>query len=103
LKNKLWIWIAIGVVLVAIVVVGVVVFSGYHRITVVSGQQFVASCPKLAKTGDIITVETAVVSDGEIYVNGVDGSYIRPGVYQFTMPDRNVELKVTVIAYPDGA
>ncbi len=45
----------------------------------------------------------AVVSDGEIYVNGVDGSYTQPWIYVFTMPDANVQLKVYVIADPNGA
>ena len=51
----------------------------------------------------MVTVTTAVVSDGEIYVNGVDGRYVRPGVFVFTMPEEDVRLKVTVIAFPDGA
>ena len=46
---------------------------------------------------------TAVMSDGEIYVNGTDGEYMRPGVYVFTMPDEDVQLKVTVIAYSNRA
>ena len=43
------------------------------------------------------------MSDGEIYVNGVDGRYVRPGVFVFTMPEEDVDLRVTVIAFPDGA
>ena len=39
----------------------------------------------------------------ELYVNGVDGKFVRPGEYQFVMPDNDVELKVTVIANPNGA
>ena len=46
---------------------------------------------------------TAVVTDGEIHVSGAEGSYVRPGVYVFTMPDGNVRLRVTVDVFPDGA
>ena len=46
---------------------------------------------------------TSVISDGELYVNGVDGSFLRPGEFQFVMPDEDVQLKVTVIAFKDGA
>ena len=68
-----------------------------------SGRQFVETCPRRARPGQEVTVTTAVVSDGEIYVNGVDGRYVRPGVFVFTMPEEDVRLKVTVIAFPDGA
>ena len=44
-----------------------------------------------------------LVTSAEIYVNGVDGEYVRPGVYVFTMPDADVQLKVTVISYLYGA
>ena len=47
--------------------------------------------------------KVVVVSDGEIYVNGADGKYVRPGVYVFTMPDADVQLRLTVVADPNGA
>ena len=69
----------------------------------VSGGRFVDECPRYARPGQEVTVTTAVVSDGEICVSGADGDYVRPGVYVFTMPDEDVHLTVTVIAFPDGA
>ena len=101
MKRKA-IWIA-AAVLIVLIVVGLLLFGGKHRIRVVSGERFVDTCPKFAKAGDTVTVTTAVISDGEIYVNGVDGSFVRPGVFEFIMPDADVSLKVTVIAYPNGA
>ena len=100
-RKKLILWI--GLLLAVLTVCAVLFFSTYHRITVVSGAQHVFKCPKFAKPGQTVTVMTAVVSDGELYVNGVDGDFVRLGEYQFVMPDHDVALKVTVIAFPDGA
>ncbi len=96
-------WITVGIVL-AVLLIGVLLLSGsFRRITVVSGAQFIDRCPRLARPGQEVTVTTAVVSDGEIYVNGADGKYVRPGVYVFTMPDADVQLRLTVVADPNGA
>lgn len=101
MKKKLIkaVCIALAVLLIALVVMN----AAFRRITVTSGRQFVDTCPHLARPGQEVTVTTAVVSDGEIYVNGVDGRYVRPGVFVFTMPEEDVELRVSVIAFPDGA
>ena len=100
-RNKLIVTIAL---LLLVLLLGMVLGGcSRHRITVVSGERFVFKCPKHANTGDTVTVMTSVVSDGELYVNGVDGRFVRLGEYQFVMPDHDVELKVTVIAFPDGA
>lgn len=101
MKKKLIkaVCIALAVLLIALVVMN----AAFRRITVTSGRQFVDTCPRLVRPGQEVTVTTAVVSDGEIYVNGVDGRYVRPGVFVFTMPEEDVELRVSVIAFPDGA
>ena len=101
MKKKLL--IAAALVLVLLVIVLAVLNLSYRKITVVSGKQFVDRYPRYARPGQEVTVTTAVVSDGEIYVNGADGRYVRPGVYVFTMPDGDVQLKITVIAFRDGA
>ena len=101
MKKKLL--IAAGVLLAALLIVFVVLNVSFRKITVVSGKQFVDECPRFARPGQEVTITTAVVSDGEIYVNGADGDYVRPGVYVFTMPDEDVRIKVTVVAYRDGA
>ena len=94
---------AVCIVLAVLLIALLVVSAAFRRITVTSGSQFVDKCPRLARPGQEVTVTTAVVSDGEIYVNGVNGRYVRPGVFVFTMPEEDVRLKVTVIAFPDGA
>ncbi len=101
MKKKTLIIICI---VLAAALVGFAAFSlSFRKITVVSGKTFVDECPRFARPGQEITITTAVVSDGEIYVNGVDGDYIRPGVFVFTMPDADVQIKVNVVAFPDGA
>ena len=97
--------IAVIVCLVlALALVGLLVFrSSCRKITVVSGKQFVDECPRFARPGQEVTVTTAVIDDGEIYVNGTDGRCVRPGVYVFTMPDEDVQLKINVVANPNGA
>ena len=101
MKKKILIIIA---VILALLITALIVFSiSYRRITVVSGKQLVDKCPAYARPGQEVTVTTAVVSDGELYVNGAGGSYVRPGVYVFIMPDEDVHLKLNVIAFPDGA
>ena len=101
MKKKLL--IGIGLLLAVLVVCGVLFFTTWHRITVVSGAQFVYKCPRFARTGATVTVMTSVVSDGELYLNGVDGDFVRPGEFRFTMPDHAVELKATVIAFEGGS
>lgn len=95
--------IAAGVMLAIILLILIVFNTAFRKITVVSGEQYIDQCPSHARPGQEVTITTAVVSDGEIYVNGVDGAYARPGVYVFTMPDEDVNIKVTVIADPNGA
>ena len=101
MKKKLL--ISIGLLLAVLLMGTVLVGCSRHRITVISGEKFVHKCPRSARTGETVTVMTSVVSDAELYVNGVDGKFVRLGEYQFVMPDHDVELKVTVIAFPDGA
>lgn len=101
MKKKL---IAALAAMLVIVLIALAVLSfSFRKITVVSGKQYVDECPRRARPGQEVTVTTVVVSDGEIYVSGADGAWVRPGVYVFTMPDEDVDLKVTVIAFPDGA
>lgn len=101
MKKKLF--LALAVVLVMALIAFAVLNVAYRKITVVSGEKYVDHCPRYARPGQEVTVTTAVVTDAEIYVNGADGAYVRPGVYVFTMPNEDVSLKVTVIAFPDGA
>ena len=92
-----------GAVLVLLLIAVVLVSTSFRTITVVSGKQFVDHCPRFARPGEEVTVTTVVVSDGELYVNGVDTRCVRPGEYVFTMPEEDVLLRLNVIAYSHGA
>ena len=74
---------------------------GKHSIKVVSGKDYLDECKKYARPGEVVTVTTIVVSDGNVYVNSNDDTVITQkalGIYEFIMPDHDVELKITVIA-----
>ena len=101
MKKK--IVIVISVVLAALLLAFIVLQVSFRKITVISGKDLVDGCPRFARPGHEVTVTTAVVSDGEIYVSGVNGDYAEPGVYVFIMPDQDVQLSVYVIANPNGA
>ena len=101
MKKKLL--LIIGTVLMVLLIALAVLNLAFRSITVVSGKQYVDQCPRYARPGQEVTITTVVVCDAEIYVNGVDGAYVQPGVYVFTMPDEDVQIKVTLIAFPDGA
>ena len=58
-------------------------------------------CPSHAKAGETVTFETVIVSDGDVFVNvvGVDNvTMVQEGIYQFVMPDYDVEIKIVVKA-----
>ena len=70
-----------------------------HSIKVVSGEEYLEECPKSAKAGDTVRVRTAIVLDADVYLNGnddLDIQYVN-GVYEFIMPDHDVELEITVV------
>ena len=101
MKKKM-IRIVCVVIALFLVVLAVLGFS-FRKIEVVSGKDFVYDCPRYALPGREVTVLTADVADGEIWVTGADGKYVGPGEYVFTMPKENVRLKVGVEVYPDGS
>ncbi len=71
---------------------------GSHRIIVESGDEDLVNCPKRAKAGETVTVETVVVTDADLYliVDGVNLDPIKEGYYQFEMPDHDVSIKVVI-------
>ena len=91
-------------ILIVLLLIAVVVLNlFFHKITVISGKQFFDKVPRYARAGQEVTVTTVVVCDAELYVNGVDGRFTSPGVFVFTMPDEDVQLKGTVISFQGGA
>lgn len=96
-------WRIVAVILVCLMVS--VLFAGCgntYRITVTRGKDFVFDCPKRAKVGETVTVETAYVTDADMYffVNGDPDLAVisRDGKYQFVMPDCDVSIEVSVVA-----
>ena len=85
-------WIVwMGLLLIVFMICTAVLFSGYRRITVISGDRFVHQCPKYAKPGQTVTVMTSVISDGELYVNGAAHE---PGVIPVQEAGSTVSIRV---------
>ena len=73
---------------------------GGHKIIVEYGDEDLVSCPKRAKAGETVTVETVSVSDADLffYLDGVELKPIKEGYYEFTMPDHDVDIKVVIVS-----
>ena len=74
---------------------------GGHKITYDKDSGYMFKCPNRAKAGEMVTFETIVVSDGDVFVNvlGVDDvTMVKEGIYQFIMPDHDVEIRIVVKA-----
>ncbi len=87
---------AAAAVLTALMLTGC---AGRHRISVISGEEFLDSCPKTAKTGETVTVYTMFVTDADLDLYAADSTEVvrvREGVYEFVMPDHDVKLRITV-------
>ena len=72
---------------------------GYHKITVRKNhQENVTSYPRRAKAGETVTIYTVSVTDADLYVNynGISCKYVEEGVYEFVMPDCDVEITVVI-------
>ncbi len=89
----------IKVLMVTFILFSLVGCTGGHKITYDKKSGYMAKCPSRAKAGELVTFETVVVSDGDVYVNvvGVDDvTKVSEGVYQFVMPDFDIEIKIVV-------
>ena len=71
---------------------------GTRKITIEAGEDEIVSCPKRAKPGETVTIETVIVNDADLYlfVNGIALDPIKEGFYQFEMPNQDVRIKVVV-------
>ena len=73
-----------------------------YKITVVSEKETVEECPAKAKAGDTVIVKTMIVTDADLYcrVNGDPdfGKFTGDGVYEFVMPEEDVEIDVGAVA-----
>ena len=73
---------------------------GGHKIVIEKGEDDIVSCPKRAKAGETVTVETVSVCDADLYfyLDGVELKPIKEGFYQFEMPDHDVSIKVVIVS-----
>ncbi|MBR4462520.1 MAG: hypothetical protein IKS51_08085 [Erysipelotrichaceae bacterium] len=73
---------------------------GYHRIRISEGDEDLVKCPRFAKAGDVVEIETVTVTDADLYVNisGVEVECVSEGLYRFVMPDQDVEINITIIS-----
>ena len=76
-----------------------------YRITVREGDEdLVTDVQKRAEAGETVTVTTVSVCDADLYVsvNGDNdfGRFVSDGVYEFVMPEEDVEIAVVII--PNG-
>ena len=71
---------------------------GGHKITVVSGKDNIESIPKRAKAGETVTITTLSVTDAVMRcaVDDVAIEEVKDCVFEFVMPDHDVEVKVWV-------
>lgn len=72
----------------------------YHKINFDNSDRNIISCPKRAKEGEVVKLETVSVTDADLYVylDCVELKPIREAYYEFTMPDHDVEIEVMIIS-----
>ena len=60
----------------------------------------VFNCPKSAKAGEIVTFETLIVCDADLYayLNGVELNPVREGYYEFIMPAADVSIDIVIVS-----
>ena len=60
----------------------------------------IMDCPKSAEAGETVSLNTAVICDGDLIVSingdGDFGHYTQSGKYEFVMPDEDVTIKTHV-------
>ena len=78
--------------------------AGTHKIEVTDGKEWLDECPKSAKAGDTVTVYTMTRTEGWmlIKVNGETYEEIKPGTFEFVMPDEDVTITIHSINDPNG-
>ena len=70
-----------------------------YKIKVVGGEDLLVSCPKSAKAGETVTVETKTVTDGwvEVTASGTEVKAVQGDLFQFVMPKTNVDVRILFV------
>ena len=99
IKMK-WFLVPVIVLIVFLLTVLIMWAMGYHRILVESPHKEWVKTPGFARAGRTVTIETFTVDDADMYVwmNGAECVCIRPGEYQFVMPDKTAEVEIVVVS-----
>lgn len=91
-----------NILVIALVVVLLCGCGHSYKINIVSGSDLLDTCPKKAAAGETVTVTTAVVTDGDMYVrvNGDPdyGKFVQAGEYEFIMPAADVEIDIYFVS-----
>ncbi len=69
-----------------------------YRIEIESGEDLIGSCPRRAAEGEVVTLNTAVICDGELHLNvsGCTVTMVGEGEYEFVMPANDVTIRASV-------
>ncbi len=94
---------AVIVMIILTMALGLAACGSGYRITVREGdEELVTDVPKRAEAGETVTVTTVSVCDADLYVsvNGDSefGRFVSDGVYEFVMPEEDVEIAVVIIS-----
>lgn len=91
---------AVSLLLAAVILVSLCACGRTYRINVPEkSQSLLESWPDKAKAGETVTLKTMCVEDGEIVIaadGAEDGAFTDNTHYTFTMPDRDVTVKVKI-------
>lgn len=74
-------------------------------IIIESGKDLITDCPKSAKAGETVTINTYMVTDATLTlsVEDVDGAYVREDQYEFIMPNHDVIVNADLVFDQPGA
>ena len=76
--------------------------SSKHKINIVSGEDLQYECPKRAEPGEMVTIKTVCVCDGDLYLSVAGdknyADFVEEAVYVFEMPDNDVDVKIWVVS-----
>lgn len=80
------------------------------NITIRSGEDMIVNCPKTAKAGEEVEIETMSVTDATLTISVKDprngeelGGYLAEGRYTFIMPEDDVIVDANLVFDQPGA
>ena len=94
--------VRMAALLLAVLMLAALAGCAGEKIYIEEGKDLIVSCPRRAKPGDTVTVETMCVTDADLYVS-VNGSKEgvtceRDGVFTFVMPQGGARVKAWVVS-----